>query len=183
MDQFLTYKKANLAPVFNFTAYIYIYNYIYMRSCVNLGAPRNAHFLTISWVNWRPPKTKQTAWFRRTEYVESISSVNKRPPQELTRGPPKPSFQRPEFRGPLLDARGGRKLALESPKFSLVWALMKSAETNNYFYSVISFRWKFATKMASKKRVENISVEQGLLKKRPHKLTLGRFAAKKPGKT
>ena len=25
MDQFLTYKKANLGPIFNFTAYIYIY--------------------------------------------------------------------------------------------------------------------------------------------------------------
>ena len=28
MDQFLTYKKGNLGPVFNFTAYIYIYTYI-----------------------------------------------------------------------------------------------------------------------------------------------------------
>ena len=30
MDQFLTYKKANLGPVFNFTACIYIYIYIHM---------------------------------------------------------------------------------------------------------------------------------------------------------
>ena len=29
MDQFLTYKKGNLGPVFNFTAYIYIYTHIY----------------------------------------------------------------------------------------------------------------------------------------------------------
>ena len=28
MDQFLTLKRANLGPVFNFTAYIYIYIYI-----------------------------------------------------------------------------------------------------------------------------------------------------------
>ena len=26
MDQFLTYKTANLGPVFNFTAYIYIHD-------------------------------------------------------------------------------------------------------------------------------------------------------------
>ena len=30
MDQFLTYKKGNLGPVFNFTAYIYIDIYIYI---------------------------------------------------------------------------------------------------------------------------------------------------------
>ena len=30
MDQFLTYKDANLGPVFNFTAYAYIYIYIYI---------------------------------------------------------------------------------------------------------------------------------------------------------
>ena len=30
MDQFLTYKKGNLGPVFNFTAYIYIYVIIYL---------------------------------------------------------------------------------------------------------------------------------------------------------
>ena len=28
MDQFLTYKKGNLGPVFNFTAYIYTYTHI-----------------------------------------------------------------------------------------------------------------------------------------------------------
>ena len=28
MDQILTYKKGNLGPVFNFTAYIYVYIYI-----------------------------------------------------------------------------------------------------------------------------------------------------------
>ena len=38
LDQFLTYRKANLGPVFNFTAYIYmcIYKYIhiYIHTCV-----------------------------------------------------------------------------------------------------------------------------------------------------
>ena len=29
MDHFLTYKKGNLGPVFNFTAYIYIHTYMY----------------------------------------------------------------------------------------------------------------------------------------------------------
>ena len=28
MDQFLTLKRAKIGPVFNFTAYIYIYGYI-----------------------------------------------------------------------------------------------------------------------------------------------------------
>ena len=30
MDQFLTYKKGNLGPVFNFTAYTYVALYIYI---------------------------------------------------------------------------------------------------------------------------------------------------------
>ena len=30
MDQFLTYKKGNLGPVFNFTAYIYIYMFLHI---------------------------------------------------------------------------------------------------------------------------------------------------------
>ena len=43
MDQFLTYKKANLGPIFNFTAYAYIYIYI---GIVYFGARYfSGHFL------------------------------------------------------------------------------------------------------------------------------------------
>ena len=34
VDQFLTYKKGNLGPVFNFTAYIYVYIYVCAYGCL-----------------------------------------------------------------------------------------------------------------------------------------------------
>ena len=43
MDQFLTYKKGNLGPAFNFTAFIYIYIYICMRCEVIIWA-KFGHF-------------------------------------------------------------------------------------------------------------------------------------------
>ena len=40
MDQFLTYKKGNLGPFFNFTAYIYIYIFA-------VGSKAWPHFKTL----------------------------------------------------------------------------------------------------------------------------------------
>ena len=46
MDQFLTYKKAKIGPVFNFTAHIYIYNAIYAFRpiCCLLFIANTTHF-------------------------------------------------------------------------------------------------------------------------------------------
>ena len=111
------------------------------------------------------PQNKKDAWFHRTEHIESISRVTKRPPQELTRGPQKLSFQRPEFRGPLLNATGGRKLTLQSPKFTLILALIAQC-LNHYFYSVISLRRKFVTKMVSEKEGRKKSLSNKVYKKK-----------------
>ena len=39
LDQFLTYKKANLGPFLNFTAYIYMLVYIYIYAVELLSGP------------------------------------------------------------------------------------------------------------------------------------------------
>ena len=52
MDQFLTYKKGNLGPVFNFTAFIYIYIYIhtYLHAVKSLSGVSLAFSVVIIWV-------------------------------------------------------------------------------------------------------------------------------------
>ena len=60
MDQFLTLEKAKIGPVFNSTAYIYIYMaclYIYIYTVKLLTGPRLAILIVTNWAtlivtNW-----------------------------------------------------------------------------------------------------------------------------------
>ena len=76
LDHFLTLKPPNLGPLFNLTAYIYIYMLL-----GSFGAPQTAHFGPVLRVHLRPPQKKKTLVPQNGAYGETISRVHLRPPQ------------------------------------------------------------------------------------------------------
>ena len=73
LDQFLTLKPPNLGPVFNFTAYIYIYIQFFQRHCVDQNARSYSYsFFIVS----NESKMIDAAWADKVYPLRKSNSYN-----------------------------------------------------------------------------------------------------------
>ena len=69
LDQFLTYKRPNLGPIFNSTAYIYIY--IYMHAVKLLSGPSLGFFNVTNWAKLRGANWAKVIFGLYLEYFQA----------------------------------------------------------------------------------------------------------------